>query len=997
MLPKEINLEESIENFLVSSGYEQGVSQEFDLQYCLFKEDLFRFLEATQKEKMDDFKETRGASWRKSFLDLIDSNIKRRGLIDVLRHGIEDVMVNGTFNLIYYKPNSNLNKSDFEKYSENIFKVTRQLKYSTKNNNTLDIVLSINGFPVVVMELKNAFTNQNVYNAIKQFKEDRDPKEKMFGFNSRVLTYFAVDTDEVYMTTELKKDKTFFLPFNKGNNGGKGNPKAPEGKVKTYYLWEEILRQDSLLDIIKRFYFIDQDKRKKTKRAIFPRYHQLDAVRKMVADLRKNKAGLNYLIQHSAGSGKTNTIAWTAHRVASLYDENDNPIFDAVIVVTDRKVLDKQLQDAVYQLDHKNGVVLKIDDDKSSKDLAKAIENNVKIIITTIQKFPYAVGYIDKLEQRKYAVIIDEAHSSTSGENMSKLKETLAGKTLEEAAREQELAEKNEKSSMDKMTELIAKRTGLKNISFFAFTATPKNKTMQIFGRIREDNLPHEFHLYSMKQAIEEGFILDVLKNYMPVSLYYKVGKKIEDNPEFDKGEAKRAINKFVSLNEYNIRAKTETIVEDFIDNRSMWIQGNAKAMVVTASRLHAVKYKLAIDKYIQEKGYNIKTLVAFSGTVKDDDMDIEYTEVEMNKKDAPDIKESNLPEIFDKDEFKILIVAEKYQTGFDQPKLCAMYVDKKLDGVKTVQTLSRLNRTYPNKQTFVLDFQNSVEDIQKAYKPYFEMTNIDKVTDPNVVNDLWYQLHSYGIYTDEEINDFTVLYYKDKRTASQDAKMNNIIDKAVERYCYLEANNEEEADEFKKKCQKYITFYNFLLQIYPLKNLNLLKLQIYLVALLKKLPKKSKDRIDLDDILTLDYYKLKKLGEDDKKGVDISLSSGDSVLTGISENAVSRINEEDEEYLDDIISRINDVFGIGLTEEDRIHIDGFEQIFKQNDKLMEVAKNNSYEDLVDVFTRMYFKRGIVKAKRGNDRLVKEIFTNNNLENFMINYFAKKIYDEARK
>ena len=997
MLPKEINLEENIENFLVSSGYEQGVSQEFDLQYCLFTEDLFRFLEATQKDKLDEFKETRGASWRKAFLDLVDSNIKRRGLIDVLRHGIEDIMVDGTFNLIYYKPNSNLNKGDLEKYRENIFKVTRQLKYSTKNNNTLDIVLSINGFPVVVMELKNQFTNQDVYDAIKQFKEDRDPKEKMFGFNTRVLTYFAVDTDEVYMTTELKKNKTYFLPFNKGNKGGKGNPEAPEGKVKTYYLWEEILRQDSLLDIIKRFYFIQEDKKKKTKRAIFPRYHQLDAVRKMVADLRKNKAGLNYLIQHSAGSGKTNTIAWTAHRVASLYDENDNPIFDAVIVVTDRKVLDKQLQDAVYQLDHKSGVVLKIDDDKSSIDLARAIEGNVKIIITTIQKFPYAINHIKELEQRKYAVIIDEAHSSTSGENMSKLKETLAGKTLEEAAKEQEAAEKNEKSSMDKMTELIAKRTGLKNISFFAFTATPKNKTMQIFGRMGEDNLPHEFHLYSMKQAIEEGFILDVLKNYMPVSVYYKIGKKIEDNPEFDKGEAKRAINKFFSLNEYNIRTKSETIVEDFMDNRSMWIEGNAKAMVVTASRLHAVRYKLAIDKYIQERGYNIKTLVAFSGTVKDDDKDVEYTEVEMNKKDAPDIKESNLSEIFDKDEFKILIVAEKYQTGFDQPKLCAMYVDKKLDGVKTVQTLSRLNRTYPNKQTFVLDFQNSVEDIQKAYKPYFEMTNIDKITNPNVVNDLWYQLHSYGIYTDEEINDFAILYYKDKRTNAQDAKMSNIIDKAVERYCYLEASSEEEADEFKKKCQKYIIFYNFLLQIYPLKNLNLLRLQIYLVALLRKLPKKSKYRIDLDDILSLDYYKLKKLGKDDKKGVDISLSSGDGVLTGISENAVSRINEEDGEYLDDIISRINDVFGIGLTEEDRIHIDGFEQIFKQNDKLMEVAKNNSYEDLLDVFARMYFKRGIVKAKSGNDRLVREILTNNNLENFMINYFAEKLYNEAKK
>lgn len=993
MLPKEINLEESIENYLVSSGYEQGVTTEFDLQYCLIKDDLFRFLESTQKNLLDEFKYTRGATWKKAFLDLVDSNVKKRGLIHVLRNGIEDIMVNGKFELVYFKPNSNLNKAALENYKENIFKETRQFKYSTKNNNTLDMVLSVNGFPIITLELKNQFTGQNVNNAIRQFKEDRDPKEKLFAFNERVLVYFAVDTDEVFMTTELKGKKTFFLPFNKGNNLGKGNPTV-EGKEKTSYLWEEILRKDSLLDIIKRFYFIQEDE-KKNKRAIFPRYHQLDAVRKIVSDLEVNKAGLNYLIQHSAGSGKTNTIAWSAHRLSSLHDENDNPIFDSVIVVTDRKVLDKQLQDAIYQLEHKKGLVLKIDDDKKSSDLANAITGGVKIIITTIQKFPYAIQKIDTLEKRKYAVIIDEAHSSTSGENMSALKETLAGKTLDEAKKQQQEEEKNEKSSMDKMSELIEKRTNLKNVSFFAFTATPKNKTMQIFGRIGDDGLPHEFHLYSMKQAIEEKFILDVLKNYMPVSVYYKVGKKIAENPEFDKGEAKRAINRFVSLNEYNIRTKVETIVDDFIENRSMWIDGKAKAMVVTASRLHAVRYKLAIDKYIKEKGYSIKALVAFSGAVKDDDN--EFTELSMNKEVAPDITESNLPMIFNKDDFKILIVAEKYQTGFDQPKLCAMYVDKKLDGVKTVQTLSRLNRTYANKNTFILDFQNDVETIQESYKPYFEMTNIDKVTDPNVVNDLWYQLHEYGVYQDEEVNDFATLFYKEKRTAIQDGKMNNIIDKAVERYYFIEADNEQEAEEFKKKSQKYITFYNFLLQIYPLKNLNLLKLQIYLVALLKKLPKKSKERVDLDDLLSLDYYKLQKLGKDEKRGSDISLTYGEGELVGISENAEARVNEVDGEYLEDIIRRINDVFGIGLTEEDRIIIDQYEEMFKNNPEIMDIAKANSYEDLVKTFAKSHFKRGIVKTKNRNDKLVKEILTNSNFQNFMVNYLAGKIYEQANR
>ncbi|MBI6062018.1 type I restriction endonuclease subunit R [Clostridium perfringens] len=999
MLPKEIKLEEYIENYLVSTGYEQGCSQEFDFKYCLFTEDLFRFLNATQEDLLNEYKSIYGATWKSSLLDKISSEIRNRGLIAVLRHGFEDMMMNGKFHLFYNKPNSTANPDDMKKYKENIFKVVRQLKYSDKHNNTLDMVISLNGFPIVVLELKNQFTGQNVQDAINQYRNDRNPKDKLFGFNERVLVYFAVDTDNVYMTTELKGAKTYFLPFNRGWNRGKGNPTV-ENKVRTCYLWEDILRKDSLLDIVKRFYFIEEDSENKKKTAIFPRYHQLDAVRKMVSDLEKNEGGLNYLIQHSAGSGKTKTIAWTAHRVANLQDSNNDPMFDSVIVVTDRKVLDRQLQDAIYQLDHKHGVVVKIDKGKTSTDLAKAIESNASIIITTIQKFPYALAKIKQLEKKKYAVIIDEAHSSTAGENMSALKETLAGKTLEEAAREEALEEKEEKTSMDKMAEIINKRTDLTNISFFAFTATPKAKTLEIFGRKGEDGKPHEFHLYSMKQAIEEGFILDVLKNYMTASVYYKVRKKIEDNPEFDKGDAKRAIRNFVSLTEHNIRQKVETIVDDFVENRMMWIDGEAKAMVVTPSRLHAVRYKIAIDKYVKEKGYNVKTLVAFSGTVTDEGES--FTEESMNENDIKAYaqkgsKNIDLAKIFKKDEFKILVVADKYQTGFDEKKLCVMYVDKKLDGVKTVQTLSRLNRTYPNKKTFILDFQNDVEDIKKDYEPYFEMTNIEKCTNPNVVNDLWYQLQEYGIYRNEEVNDFAILFYKDKRTNSQDVKMNSIVDAAVERFEVLNIEDEKKADEFKKKAQKYITFYNFLLQIYPLKNLNLLRLQVYLVALLKKLHKKGKERIKLDDMLELDYYKLEKLGKDDKTGIDISLTYGEGELVGISETANSRVSEEHEEYLDDIIKKINDIYGIGLTEDDKIIIDHYEEMFKQDKALMDIAKANSYDDLVNTFAKSYFKRGLIKTKKKNDKLVKEIFGNHNLQNFMINYLAKKIYDEVNK
>lgn len=419
MLPKEKEFEELIEMSLLSSGYEKGSSSEFDLQNNLFLDDLFRFLENTQKEKIDEFKLNRGNNWKKEFINGLNSDIDRRGLIDVLRNGYEDCMMNGKFELFFNKPNTTDNKSDYEKYTQNIFKVTRQLKYSSKHNNTLDMVISLNGFPVIAMELKNQFTGQNVFNAINQFRKDRDPKEEMFKFNRRVFVYFALDTDEVYMTTQLKGNSTYFLPFNRGNNRGKGNPEV-EGKLKTAYLWEDILAKDSLLDILKRFYFIEKDKQNK---AIFPRFHQLDAVRKIVEDVKENNVGKNYLIQHSAGSGKTNTIAWTAHRLSSLHDENNEAIFDSVIVVTDRKVLDKQLQDAVYQLEHKHGLVVKIDDNKNSSDLAEAIMNRNKIIITTIQKFKYALEKIDSLEKRKYAVIIDEAHSSTSGENMNALYE----------------------------------------------------------------------------------------------------------------------------------------------------------------------------------------------------------------------------------------------------------------------------------------------------------------------------------------------------------------------------------------------------------------------------------------------------------------------------------------------------------------------------------------------------------------------------------------------
>lgn len=989
-LPKEQNLENLIEDSLIQNGYIQGVPQEFDRTYAIDKGMFLNFLEKTQKDKLDTFKKSNGSGWEKTLFDRINTEIESRGMIDVLRHGVEHYSLTSSLDIAYFKPNSTLNKSAWDKYDQNIIAVTRQLKYSLKNENSIDMVILVNGFPLVATELKNEFTGQNVWNAVKQFREDRDHKELLFNFNKRVLVCFAVDTNEIMMTTELKGKSTFFLPFNKGNEGGKGNPFVP-GKMKTHYLWEEILLKDSLLDIFKRFYFIQTEEKKdkngkvkKKQKAIFPRFHQLDVVRKIEKDVLATGTGQKYLIQHSAGSGKTNSISWLSHRLANLHNENDENIFDSVIVITDRRVLDKQLQDAIYQLEHKKGVVEKIDENKRSSHLAEAIKTKAKIIITTIQKFPFALQKIDELAKGRYAVIIDEAHSSTAGENMSALKETLAGKTLDEAA----AIEKDTETTDDKINSILEKRTDTEKISFFAFTATPKNKTLQIFGRIGEDNLPHEFHLYSMRQAIEEGFILDVLKNYATYEVYYKVGKKIEDNPEFDKGKGKKAVTRFVSLNDYNIRQKLEVMVEDFINNRSMWLHGKSKGMIVTASRLHAVRYKLAFDEYIKEKGYNIKSLIAFSGTVKDEDT--EYTEEGMNG-----IKQGELPELFDKeDDYKILIVADKYQTGFDQPKLCTMYVDKKLDGVKAVQTLSRLNRTSPGKDsTFILDFFNKTTEIVDSFAPYFENTNIEEATDPNLVFDTFYQLEQIHVYVEDEKEKFVKLYLKEKKTNKDQEIMNNIIDKGIERFKVLE---EEQQEEFKVLAIKYTRIYNFLIQIYPLKNVNLYKLQIYLTGLIKKLPKDDKaGKVNLDNLLSLDYYRLQQIAGEGKDGENISLNpnSKNVDLRGFTGAGASRTREEELESLDNIIDRINKIFGMNLTEGDRLVFEQMAEDFKDMANLKDRAKANTYDEFRESFAKKEFLRGVIKRKASNQNIFNKVLNDPSFKNFIIEEIARELYN----
>ncbi|MFK2823662.1 type I restriction endonuclease subunit R [Arcobacter sp. YIC-80] len=979
----EKDIEKLIEDSLIDNGYRQTKSEEFDKKYCLNKTDMIKFLEKTQSELLEEFKSSRPQNWQDKLLDLISSDIKRKGLIKVLREGVEDFCLSTNLKLVYFKPNNKKNKETVEKYEKNRFSITRQLYFEKTAKTSIDLVLFLNGLPIVIMELKNKYTGQNTKEAEKQFRLDRSYKNTLTQFNQRALIYFALDNDEVSMATELKGKDTFFLPFNKGFENGAGNP-IVEGKLKTHYLWEEILLKDSLLDIFRNFYFIQEDTKTDKKIAIFPRFHQLDVVKSLEKTVKEEKSGHKYLIQHSAGSGKTNSISWLAHRLSKLHDEEENPIFDSVLVLTDRKVLDKQLQDAIYQLDKTRGIVVKIDKNKTSKDLARALKKGSKIIITTIQKFSHAYKELDKLDKKKYAIIIDEAHSSTSGENMNYLKLSLAGKTLKEA---KELEKQYDETSEDRLNKIIDAITNTGHLSFFAFTATPKDKTMQIFGKKGEDGKPHEFHLYSMRQAIEEGFILDPLRNYMVSDTYFKIGKKIKDNPEFEKTAANKAIGAFVNLHEYNIDQKVETIVEDFMANRQTWLKGKAKAMIVTSSRLHALKYKLSMDKYLASNYPNIKSLIAFSGELEIDEE--KYTEESVNH-----IKESELPEVFDGvNEVKFLIVADKYQTGFDQPKLCAMYVDKMLNGVTAVQTLSRLNRVTKGKDnTFVLDFVNEVDTIRDSFARYYTASNIQKVTDPNIVFEFYHKIDEFHICYQEQISEYCKLYFKEDRDSLAIANMDNLINIAIERFLKIEDENKQE--EFKTYVIKYFRSYNFLMQIYPFRKISLYEMYIYLGSLIKKFPKDNTfTKLELDELLSLDFYKLKRMNGTKTKGEDISLEKGDEKdLKGFSDGG-TRKKEKVEEDLDSLIQRINDLFGYDLSEEDRLAFyDQPLQALMANEELKDIATVNNYDEFETQVRKDFFLKTIVSKKSVNEEMFHKIFTDSSFKSYLIETMSKELY-----
>lgn len=981
----EKGFEEYVEEHLLKSGYVKGNPNDYNKEFALDTKILFDFLEDTQPKKMDKLREIYKDQYQFKVLSRLNRELNNRGMIDVLRHGIKDYGV--YLDLAYFQPDSKLNEKTVKLYEKDRISVTRQVHYSIKNENSIDMLICINGLPVVVLELKNPFTGQTYEDAIIQYKKDRSPNELLFQFKKRTIVFFAVDTEEVYMTTRLSGDKTFFLPFNKGRDGGCGNPDNPNG-LKTAYLWEEILQKDSLMDILKKFLFIQTEEKKGTdgitytsEKVIFPRYHQLDAVRKLEADAKEKGAGTNYLVQHSAGSGKTNTISWLAYRLANLHDDEDNSVFDSVIVITDRRVLDRQLQDSIYQLEHKHGVVEKID--KDSNQLADAIQGGTRIIISTLQKFPFIIEKVGELKNRKYAVIIDEAHSSSTGENMASLREVLSANSLEEAEKLDEEFEGKEYDPDEEILKIIRKRGKQPNISFFAFTATPKAKTLEMFGTIGEDGLPHPFHLYSMRQAIEEGFILDVLQNYVTYETYFKLAKKIEDDPAFEKAKATKALTRYVSLHPYNIAQKTEIMVEHFRNVTKHKIGGRAKAMVVTSSRLHAVRYKLAFDEYIKKKGYkDMKTLVAFSGTVKDNGVD--YIESDMNK-----FKESELPDRFATDEYQVLLVAEKYQTGFDQPLLHTMYVDKKLSGIKAVQTLSRLNRTCGGKDdTFILDFVNKAEDIQKAFKPYYQSTIVEEVTEPNLLYDIETMLDASGVYLKEELDRFIHIYFKpkDKKTSKDRAILNHLIDIAVERFKKLD---EQHKEDFSGQATKYIRLYSFILQITPFEDVELHKLYVYLTYLLKKLPRGKGSTVHLSDEIALEYYTNKKTFEG-----SISLTSDDEnvPITPV-KFAGAETKEDDEEYLSSIIQRLNKRFGTDFTKADQLSVEQIKEDFAADEDLVQKAKTNTIDDFRFAFEKVFINKVIDRMDQ-NQTFFTRVLDDEQFKNALMEYMLTETYEK---
>lgn len=901
----EKDFESTVFAHLGSHGYTCRDSGKYDRAWCLDTEALFDFIYATQAATWQKLKLQHGLQVKERFLKRLAGEIEKRGAVDVLRHGVTDLGCK--FELAYFRPETTLNEEHRRLYNANILGVMRQVRYSDKNDKTLDLILFVNGLPVLTAELKNPLKGQDVRDAVMQYRLDRDPREPLFAFG-RCVAHFAVDTDLVFMTTHLRGGATQFLPFNKGHNRGQGNPPNPAG-FKTGYLWEEVWERDRLLEILCHFLVKRQkldEKGRKTREweLIFPRYHQLDAVRRLVAHARGNGAGHNYLVEHSAGSGKSNTIAWLCHRLAGLHDAADRRVFDSIVVITDRRILDQQLRATIRSFEQVKGIVTAIEKHKS-KELTEALAGGKDIIVSTLQTFPFVTETISDLATQRFAVVIDEAHSSQSGEANRSLKEVLTAGSLEEAERKEATEGPDQEDEVNAAVENVMRRRGrLPNVSFFAFTATPKGKTLELFGSRSLHGGIAPFSLYSMRQAIEEDFILDVLQNYTTFRVYFSLLKKIEADPAYDRKKGTYLLRSYADLHEHGIRTKTALVIDHFVDQVKDRIVGKAKAMLVTRSRLHAARYKLEFDRQLKARQLPYKALVAFSGEVYDPEGP-RFTEFGMNG-----FPETQTADAFNRREYRFLIVAEKFQTGFDQPLLHTMYVDKKLGGVNAVQTLSRLNRTHPDKgDTMVLDFANETGEIQKAFQPYFEATLLTEPTDPNKLYDLKRTVEDYGLFGKQEVEAFARVYFSPKGRQDQ---LQPILNAVVDSY---ELRPVEERADFRKHVGDYVRLYAFLSQVITFTDAGLEKFYQFTRHLLRKL-KLPDDPLPLEITrnINMDSYRI----QETSSGA-IRLIDEDGALKPISALGTGQPQQQELAPLSEIIQYINEHYGTNFTDADKV------------------------------------------------------------------------------
>lgn len=946
-----------IAQLVAGEGYElRDPKTDYDCAFALDKAVALRFIRSTQPDEWTKLEGHYSASAEDTFFKQLEKALKDRGLLDVLRQGIK-IVPGIKFSLCYFRPASALEPKRVAEYESNILSVMREVEYSQKNGNRLDVVLFLNGLPIATVEAKNLLTGSNFRHAERQYRKDRSPAgEPLLTFKRGALVHFALDEDNVSMTTRLQNGRTRFLPFNRGRDGGAGNPDLEE-EFRVAYLYrsgdwgEAIFSRPVLLDIIGRFIHLDTSGKEEV--LLFPRFQQLDAVRKLMSHAQAFGTGQNYLVQHSAGSGKSNTIGWLAHHAINLHDAQDKAVFNTAIIVTDRIVLDRQLQSTVSQFEQVQGIVRKIDG--TSRQLKEAIANGVRIIVTTIQKFSTDhLREISGQSGRTFAVIVDEAHSSQSGATAQAMTDALT----------------READSSDDIEDIIAAyqkaRGPQANISFFAFTATPRNVTMERFGTKGSDGLPHPFHLYSMRQAIEEGFILDVLQNYMTYKAYYELEKTVEDDPKLSGRSGQRKVARYAHLHPTAIGQKVEIIVEHFRRHVAKLLDGQAKAMIVTSSRDDALRYYFGVRDYIAQQGYaDLRALVAFSGELPFNDE--KYTEADLNG-----FAETELPRRFDgfkpdgtayPEQYEILIVAEKYQTGFDQPKLCAMYIDRKLANLQAVQTLSRLNRTRPGKeQTFILDFQNTIEDIQNAFRPYYEVTELEANSDPNLVYDLEGRLYKFGYLDKDEIERFGKSYFKVPLDGGDRARLEGLVRQAVQRF---EVDDDEgRQEEFRQLLRSYIRFYSFISQIMTLDDTGLEKLSAYASWLVRLLPNRE---IPPEIEITDDMLRLQKFKVEQKEQGNASLSAGDRApLNAINEFGAKPYTEDEQRELSEIVKAFNERYGTQFSEADMIRFEAVNTEILNTD-LSEMLRNNPPDVVYTAFAQAFFQGAIRMFQRDNE------------------------------